>query len=1286
MATSPRGLRTVDFLFQAARRLDPAAQASFLDENCVGNEALRQEVEKLLGEAEPMTQTLGGEGEAAAGLAEPLPVFSARFDVVRRAGEGGMGLVCEAWDKQRSVRVALKTLTGFTADALYLFKNEFRSLTNISHPNLVPLYELFSEGGRWFFSMEYIEGAHFLEYVRPQGNGCDFERLRMCLAQLAGAVLALHAAGILHRDLKSTNVKVTPEGRVVVLDFGLAVHREPHFGESTGSDGLRGTVPYISPEHLAGLRVAEPSDWYAIGVMLFEALTGRYPFEGSARGVLQDKQRVDARRASEIATQVPDDLDAICAGLLMRDPGQRLTGQEMLASLQPQGSEGRSGAAVRVARGDQMFVGREPQLAALEKNFAELERGEPSLALVHGPSGIGKSALMEHFLSGLANRGDVVVLSGRCYEQESVPYKALDGAIDSLGRYLGCLPRLEAGEIAPRDASALTQIFPTLRHVQALSDAPSRHGRLDQQELRRKAFGALRELLARLGDRRRVVLFIDDLQWGDLDSAALLREILRAPDSPALMLILSYRTEDQDCACVQKLRELDVPLRAELQLSPLDREVALQLAGNLLSHDDPAWMARAESIARECAGNPYLALELAQQEAQLAGSVSLDDMLWTRFEALPGDARDFLEVVAVAGRSISEKDAFDAAGFEAQNPGVISLLRGNRLVRAASAIPGGIETYHDRIRETVTARIPQQRLKDRHLRVAVALERSAAADPEQLARHFDEAGEAGRAFRYYLEAGRLAGSALAFDQAARLYARSLELVSAGGGGEGESRREILAALARSLANAGRGREAADHFLLAACETSDRLEAIRLRQQAAYQYCIGGHLEQGREVFREVLQAVGQKLPPEGMALLPKLVWSDLRMRLADLDPQRKKTVSSELQARTDTLWFAATGFGMVDLIGGAYFADRAAIEALRCGDHERMLRALAWRACVVGNRGQSTAGEVERLLKACRAILDQHPSPYGEAMLEMAIGITNSHLGHRREVMQHLQAAEEQFVSKCPGTHWERTTTRFFICTSLLNSCQMPDLEQRVNLLLSDARERGDRFTYAIIASFVADIPLLARDRPAEARSSVAEAIAGWRQPGVTSPRIYASWSLHRIDTYAGESSFQMKDLEGLMEEARGSLIPRVASFKMGFLAIRSRLALGLAARGVARDSNLALAEREARRLLKMNFTVGKGFGLNLLAGVQGMRGDRAGALDSLRKSVELFEVSGQDIYGTSALLRRGQIMEGAQGQEMERTAVARLRAGGVLDPYRFTTVWIPAMDDLIARPADRVV
>jgi serine/threonine protein kinase len=148
-----------------------------------------------------------------------------RFEIVRRLGEGGMGVVYEAFDRARQHKVALKTLFRVDAAGIYRLKQEFRALSGVAHPNLVALYELFAEAELWFFTMELVDGRELVAALRDgaaPGDGA----LRDAFAQLVHGVQAIHAAGKLHRDLKPSNVLLTADGRVVILDFGLVIDPE----------------------------------------------------------------------------------------------------------------------------------------------------------------------------------------------------------------------------------------------------------------------------------------------------------------------------------------------------------------------------------------------------------------------------------------------------------------------------------------------------------------------------------------------------------------------------------------------------------------------------------------------------------------------------------------------------------------------------------------------------------------------------------------------------------------------------------------------------------------------------------------------------------------------------------------------------------------------------------------------------------------------------------------------------------------------------------------------------
>ncbi len=1211
----------------------------------------------------------------------PGPSFPG-YEVVRALGQGGMGLVYLARDLKRGRTVALKTMQWIEPSALYRFKQEFRLLADLSHPNLVTLYELYSDGWLCFFTMELLDGVPFLTYVRgsaarpaadyrlaPEGEA----RLREGLRQLGEGLTALHRANVLHRDVKPANVLVTREGRVVLLDFGLATAELDAAGlHQSVQPRVLGTVPYMAPEQAAGRPVSAAGDWYAVGVMLYEALTGRLPFEGSMTEVLLKKQQYDPPRPRDVAPGVPEDLDALCMDLLRRAPEERPTGAEVLRRLGP-GAGPALAAPPPVA--DVPLVGRQRHLRALADAFDAVCQGRAVTVCVHGRSGVGKSALLRCFLTGLAEGGRAVVLAGRCYEQESVPYKALDSVIDALSRHLERLPPLEAQALLPRDMGPLTRVFPVLGRVEAVARAPGRAPDIsDPKEVRRRGLAALRELLARLGDRHPLVLAIDDLQWGDVDSAALLGDLLRPPDAPALLLVASYRSEDAATSpCLRHLlREAgDGTDRRELAVEPLSAEEGEELALALL----PAGAgdrAVAAAIAREARGNPFFLHELAQyaQAVPLPApaadtGLSLREVLGSRVQALPEGDRRLLEVVAVAGRPLREADACAAAGLQEQGPQALARLRAARLLRSAGAAEREeVETYHDRIRETVTARLGAEALAGHHRRLAAALEAAGQVDPEVLAVHFLGAGEERRAGHYYARAAGEAAEALAFDRAAKLYGLALAL----SGAKGQDRRVLLSRCGDALANAGRGAEAARSYLEAA-DGAEEAESLELQRRAALQFLTSGHVDDGLAALRRVLAEVGLRPPGSPRRAFWGLVWERLRLRVRGLGHRTRPEaeVPPKELARLDACRTAAVGLSMVEPIQGSYFQSRSLRMALKAGEPRRLASALTWEAAHEAVGGTASRQRVARLLGAAEPLVRQVPDPYLLGLVALAKGIAAALEGNWPEGCAQCDRGAEALRTTCRGVLWELGTAHRFALWPLMFMGEVAEIERRLPALVKEAEDRDDLYEVTNLCLVIRTFLRLAADQPGRARQELAEVMGRWSQQGFHVQHMNRLFDEVQIDLYEGQAERawgRVSEHWPLLQRSRLLLVEQVRIF---LTHLRARAALAAA--------HLRAAAADARRLSRERAPWAQALGRLVEAGVAWGSGDAAGAARLLEDAAARLDAVSMRLHAAAARRHLGRL-RGAAGQGLADEAEAWMRSQKVANPARMSALLAPGFPE----------
>jgi hypothetical protein len=1209
-----------------------------------------------------------------------------RFEILRELGRGGMGRVFKAWDPARREQVAIKVLLGISSASMYRFKREFRSLAEVAHPNLVRLHELFSENGRLFFSMELLDGTDFLDWAR---STADFDRLRGAMRQLADGVHALHRHGKLHRDIKPSNIAVTRDGRVVLLDFGLVREREDHGnGDMTAPGAVLGTPAYMSPEQAAGLPIGPPSDWYSVGLVLYEALTGVRPFDEPNPARLMRARIVrDPDPPSAHTLGIPEDLDTLCHGLLTREPAMRPSPSDILARL---------GAAAEVARlpdaasGSGSFVGRERELDLLATSLDAAAGGEAVAILLGGPSGIGKSELIRYFVSGLGGTDAPLVLSGRCHERESVPYKALDDIIDRIADRLQRLRPDERDAIVPAGIDALARVFPVLGRVASLTLGPGAGETLvDDHELRSRAFAALRDLLGRLRGRSPVVITIDDLQWADRDSVALLLELLRPPTPPPILFVFGHRSERDDGA--PPLRSLIAGLRSEraahrlheLALAPLPGEDCVRLARLLLGADRTPEQVQASAIARESQGSPLFVAELVRYAhrrriegtpASLAQEIPrLDDAIAARIDDLSPPARSLLEIVAVAGRPVEQGLALTAALGRDRDARALDALRDEHLVRTHGVGDRDpIEPSHERIREHLLRRLASDELRARHLALAEALAASGRADPDALATHFLHAGAGDRTVPHALQAGRGAAAALAFARAVEWF----ELALANLPPDDVRRCDLEAELGTAYANDSRAYEGAQAFIRAAAiAPADRRP--ELRRRAVHLLVSAGDLREGRELLAELLGDAGLPMPRTPRQTLLSVLWLRLRIALRGLEyVERPATqVSARDLHRIDLCWAAGYLVPYDRLLGAGFFA-RHLLLALRAGEPSRIAPALALEAASRFLAGGSDLEQTRELLRRADQIADRSGNSEARAWVASAKPAVFLLAGEWAQAAAHARDAAELVRRHAVGAGVSVMTSRYIELWARWQSGDWADLERPIRRLLASGGRRNP--LHWNLRTLLAVPIALARDQPTEAMELFDEWAATPPEEIFGSSDIAMFAGRVAAHLYCGEGDAAWRHARTTRRPLDRALQFRDPLTHASLHLARAQAAIGHAAEVEGRDRRSAAvqARRDLHRLERTRFRPARTLARLGHAALAWIDGTPDVCEPLLRRCIDELDALDMAVHAAAARRRLGALLGGDRGEAVVRQADAALAARGVARPEAITRQFVPGFPD----------
>ncbi len=1071
---------------------------------------------------------------------------------------------------------------------------------------------------------------------------------------------------------------VTASGRVVLLDFGLVRSFDPGV-EPQKEAYFLGTPAYMAPEQ-AVHRVAVPaSDWYAVGTMLYECLTGRLPFEGGAFDMMVQKQRADVRAPSALVTNVPEDLEALCLELLQRRPEARPSGEEVLRRVS---QRSRSSLAPRshhlTPNARTPFVGREAELAGLEAALADVHTGKPRTVIVRGGSGMGKSALVAAFLER-ARRGGALVLSGRCYERESVPFKAFDAVVDAMSHHLAALEPEACAAVLPIGVSDLARVFPVLRTMPAL-DMPASSQFGDALAQRRRAFTAMRELLGALARQAPLVVHVDDLQWGDADSAELLAEVMAPPDAPPMLLLATQRTGVGEGPLLEALgasargREL-LQAASVVAVGELSEAAAIELATRL-GGADLASEELARTIAREAGGSPLFVAELvrhararaARGDVTEAGPASLDEAILGRVADLAGETRRLLEVLSVAGRPLARDVALVAAGIEGDDRGAIVTLRAARMVNTrALGSRDEVEPFHDRIREAVVQSLAPEVVRATHAALASALRAAGQSDPDTLLEHVLGAGDRAGACELAILAADAAAQNLAFRRAARLYGTALELGAADGDG-GLHRRQ-----GDALTNAGLGALAAAAYREAARRAPDRETSIELRRLAAEHLLKTGHDAEGLAALREVLDDVGLSYPGSTRGAITSLLFHRARLRLSGLEFVERPAheVPDADRARIDVAYSAAVGLSLLDTLRSADYIARALALALKAGEPVRLCRALALEASMTASAGHGARARALELVAVAEKISYRVGDPHIVAFARLGRAYVSMLMGDWREAQTRCAELEIILRERCHGVFWEIANTQIWTCNSLILSGEIAAAVQRARSVLREAYERGDRYTtmhivYPVTVGHITD------DRADDGRRFVAELMREWTLDRYSAGHWGALVSGLSLDRYEGKGGAAWALAEQQYPALEKTFLLRIqivrtfARFEHGLTAV--------AAASETRDRSalLAAADRDARAIRKEGTPYAVAMGAHVAGLAAFARGDERAAADLLRAASDGLDAAGMKYLAACARHRLGELLSGDEGAALEDAAAAYLRGQGIARPERCVAMSAP--------------
>ncbi len=735
----------------------------------------------------------------------PGQMIKNRYYIEAKMGDGQLGTVFKATDTRLNRLVAIKVLShAFSEGAIEQFLQYGRQIVDLDHPHIVNVFDCDREMGLSFMVEELIEGQTLRELIDQQaGQPLPYNLALRIAEDIAQGLEYAHGRGVIHGDLKPKNVLLGQQ--VKISDFGLG-------RLESGKSPLTIDVPlelvtahYLAPEQILGHPIDARTDLYALGVILYEMLTGQRPFEGSDQELMEQHRRRQPTPPRQLNPRLPETIQHLILKLLDKDPNKRYATARQTRRILAGMRTIASGDVLPVPFApyqEQTLVGRTDIWQQLLTLWARTEQGQGQLVMIAGEAGLGKTFLIQTLVQQIEQG---LVLIGACDQPaRRQPGQPFINAINSyLTNSAGSPPKSGQAGVTPV-GKLLEQVAPHLPELSQLltnlAEADGDNLFLAEENPDPTRPFSLAKILADVIGERPWLLILDDLHHCDQSSLRLLQYLAGHCARLKLMIIGLYRpSEVKHHQLLAEILESfkPYPHYTRLNLEPLAEAEVTDLLGQTWSQTVPVDLAAA--IYRRSQGNPLYTVELARLltdenmvswrggqwhfESAVEGTLPphLSEVILRRVRRLPRKTQLILNQAAVLGPIFAVADLREMDQHtEPELQENLDILLERQLIHQGARI-NWLNFSHRQVQAALYEDLAALKRRSWHHAAGEALERRYTGNlkpvVEALADHFLQAGELEKGLAYSLQAAKLAESIYAHRNAALRYTQGLETLA-----------------------------------------------------------------------------------------------------------------------------------------------------------------------------------------------------------------------------------------------------------------------------------------------------------------------------------------------------------------------------------------------------------------------------------------------------------------------------------------------------------------------------